>query len=202
MKQETNNEMDLLLRQLARRQDVLAPDAEDHLDADELSAYAENVLPAKARARYTEHLAECSRCRELVVQLSPSAGVVVAHQADKVSGPVGMEKVSGGSLLANGFEVRRAGARIDRCGGDRPGGAASTMGRMSTFRKCKMSRLDQQMFRSRSSLISSHKQALSTAGPSRQIPPLTKKPKQKTRRRRQLLRFPKDRLRSWNRTRR
>ncbi len=85
MKQETNNEMDLLLRRLGRRPDVFAPHAEEHLDVDELSAYAENVLPTKARARYTEHLAECSRCRELVVQLSASAGVVVAAQAEKVS---------------------------------------------------------------------------------------------------------------------
>src|SRR6185436_11708408 len=85
MKQETNNEMDLLLRRLGRRQEMHAPGAGDHLDADELSAYAENVLPAKTRARYTEHLAECSRCRELVVQLSGSAGVVIAEQTDKVS---------------------------------------------------------------------------------------------------------------------
>lgn len=92
MKQETNNEMDLLLRQLARRQDVFAPGAEDHLDADELSAYAENVVPVKARARYTAHLAECSRCRDLVVQLSASAGVVIAEQTEKVSGPSGWRK--------------------------------------------------------------------------------------------------------------
>lgn len=96
MKQETNNEMDLLLRQLARRPDVFAPGAEDHLDADELSGYAENALPVKTRARYTEHLAECSRCRELVVQLSASAGVVIAAQADKVSGPSGWRKFLAG----------------------------------------------------------------------------------------------------------
>ena len=92
MKQETNNEMDLLLRRLGQRQDVLAPDSQDHLDADELNAYAENVLPAKTRARYTQHLAECSRCRELVVQLSGSAGVVIAEPADKVLAPVGWRK--------------------------------------------------------------------------------------------------------------
>ena len=96
MKQETNNEMDLLLRQLARRQDVFAPGAGDHLDADELSAYAENALPVKTRARYTEHLAECSRCRGLVVQLSASAGVVSAAQADRVSGPSGWKKFLAG----------------------------------------------------------------------------------------------------------
>jgi hypothetical protein len=92
MKQERNNEMDLLLRRLGQRHDVFAPDAQDHLDADELNTYAENALPAKTRARYTEHLAECSRCRELVVQLSGSAGVVIAEPADKVSAPAGWRK--------------------------------------------------------------------------------------------------------------
>jgi hypothetical protein len=50
------------------------------------------VLPAKTRARYTEHLAECSRCRGLIVQLGASAGVVIAEQADKVSAPAGWRK--------------------------------------------------------------------------------------------------------------
>ena len=90
MRQETNNEMDLLLRRLARQQETSAPT--DHLDADELSSYAENVLPPAARARYTEHLAECSRCRDLVVQLSSSAGVVVAQETAKVSEPSMLRK--------------------------------------------------------------------------------------------------------------
>ena len=90
MRQETNNEIDLLLRRLSRRQNGSAPDGDlpadtDHLDADELSSYAENALPKAARARYTEHLAECSRCRELVVQLSSAAGVVVAEEPAPVS---------------------------------------------------------------------------------------------------------------------
>src|ERR1043165_8678181 len=79
MKEETNNEMDLLLRRLGRRPDESVSGTNgdiDHLDADELNAYAENVLPPAARARYTEHLAACARCRELVVQLSSSAAVV------------------------------------------------------------------------------------------------------------------------------
>jgi outer membrane biosynthesis protein TonB len=81
MNEKTNNEMDLLLRRLGGHPDKSVADANgdiDHLDADELSAYAENVLPAAARARYTTHLAECARCRELVAQLSSSAGVVPA----------------------------------------------------------------------------------------------------------------------------
>ncbi|HEX5874771.1 MAG TPA: zf-HC2 domain-containing protein [Pyrinomonadaceae bacterium] len=81
MKQEKNNEIDLLLRRLGRRADggVSDPDG-GHLDADELSSYAENALPPSARSRYTEHLAQCSSCRTLVVQLSSAAGVVVAPE--------------------------------------------------------------------------------------------------------------------------
>ena len=82
MRQETNNEIDLLLRRLSRRQEVPVSDGDsridsDHLDADELNAFAENVLPAAARARYTEHLADCSKCREIVVQLSASVPMAV-----------------------------------------------------------------------------------------------------------------------------
>ncbi len=95
MKQETNNEMDLLLRRLSRRPDISVTDGNgdvDHLDADELSAYAENVLPAAARARYTAHLAECARCRELVVQLSSSAPVVRVGEVVKAPELSGLRK--------------------------------------------------------------------------------------------------------------
>jgi hypothetical protein len=90
MRQETNNEMDLLLRRLGRQQETAA--SSDHLDADELSSFAENALPPAARARYTEHLAECARCRDLVVQLSSSAGVVVAQETAKVFAPSALRK--------------------------------------------------------------------------------------------------------------
>ena len=82
--------MDLLLRRLGRRSETSA--STDHLDADELSSYAENVLPPAARARYTEHLAECARCRDLVVQLSSAAGVVVAQETAKAVGPSVLRK--------------------------------------------------------------------------------------------------------------
>ena len=76
MRQEPNNEIDLLLRRLgpARRRPVAIAIDEPHLDADELNSYVENALPPAARARYTEHLAECSSCRKLVVQLSAAQG--------------------------------------------------------------------------------------------------------------------------------
>ena len=143
MKQETNNEMDLLLRRLGRRQDFLAPAAGGHLDTDELSAYAENVLPVKTRARYTEHLAECSRCRELVVQLSASAGVVIAEQTDKISVVSGWRKFLAGLfspmvlryaapalglivVAAIGFVVLRRGGSSERVSQVQPAESQST----------------------------------------------------------------------------
>lgn len=97
MKQENNNEIDLLLRRLGRRPDAFVPEAGsriagEHLDADELNSYAENALPAAARSRYTEHLAECASCRELVVRLSSSAGVVVAAEKSRSPEPSGFRK--------------------------------------------------------------------------------------------------------------
>ena len=91
MKQEMNKEMDLLLRRLSRRQDGSLPadssTVGEHLDTDELTAYAEKVLPAAACARYTTHIADCASCRELVVQLSSSMNVVAAARIEKAAGP-------------------------------------------------------------------------------------------------------------------
>ncbi len=91
MKQEINNEIDLLLRRFGRRPSAGMDLQGEHLDADELSAYAENALPGAARATYTEHLAECSRCRELVVKLSSSAGIVVAAETARAPERFGLK---------------------------------------------------------------------------------------------------------------
>src|SRR2546423_5778585 len=91
MKRETNNEIDLLLRRLSRREAASELHADgEHLDADELSLYAENALPAAARAHYAEHLAECASCRKLVAQLSSATGLV--NEVSKVSAPSGFSK--------------------------------------------------------------------------------------------------------------
>lgn len=102
MKQSNNNAVDLLLRSLARRERDESPGGEkdaftderpgsplasDHLDADELNLYAEGVLPAPARARYTEHLADCGRCRGIVVGLAQAAGTSARYEtANQQSG--------------------------------------------------------------------------------------------------------------------
>ena len=46
-----------------------------HLDADELSAYAEDALPAPTRLRFSAHLADCDRCRKIATGIVLSSGV-------------------------------------------------------------------------------------------------------------------------------
>lgn len=80
MKQTENNEMDLLLRNMAKRTSPVSEPSNGgqqtaHLDADELNAFAEHSLPSAARTRYTAHLVDCSRCRKLVAELSAAAGL-------------------------------------------------------------------------------------------------------------------------------
>jgi hypothetical protein len=78
MKPANQNEMDVLLRSLARRDGgVLSGQlsAESHLDADELNAFAEGAVTERVRSRYSAHLAECANCRSLVVTLTQSAGL-------------------------------------------------------------------------------------------------------------------------------
>ena len=65
-------EMDVLLRRFAK----VASDVRttDHLDADELNAFAEGALPAAARSRYVSHLADCDDCRRAVTELAAASG--------------------------------------------------------------------------------------------------------------------------------
>ena len=97
MRQETNNEIDLLLRRMSRQNGGSLRDGEaheSHLDADELSSYAQNALPPSARARYMEHLADCPACRKLVTELSLSLGAtaVAAAPVETVAEASGLKK--------------------------------------------------------------------------------------------------------------
>src|SRR3989442_6503494 len=88
MKQDKNNEIDLLLRSLARsgRDDSPMESTHenralsDHLDADELNCFAEGVVPAPARARYIAHLADCESCRGFVVNLTQASGAAARYE--------------------------------------------------------------------------------------------------------------------------
>jgi hypothetical protein len=90
MNQEPNNDIDILLRRLSQRDGTVFNASQDgehieqeHLDADELNAYAENALPSALRARYTQHLTECTNCRKIVTQLSLASAVVVAERVEE-----------------------------------------------------------------------------------------------------------------------
>lgn len=61
-----DKEINALLRQAARSGETVPANAPNHLDADEISAFAENALPEKTRAVYTKHLADCDRCRTIL----------------------------------------------------------------------------------------------------------------------------------------
>ncbi len=66
MIENNDKAIDGLLRALAKR-----PGADDrieggHIDADEISIFAENALPEKAKARVVSHLADCGRCRTIL----------------------------------------------------------------------------------------------------------------------------------------
>lgn len=64
MEVDFDKQIDTILRDLAKGNAVAESPPPAHLDADELSAFAENVLPPKARLRAMEHLADCSNCRK------------------------------------------------------------------------------------------------------------------------------------------
>jgi hypothetical protein len=78
MKEGFDREIDSLLRRRARGTAESRPwgDGREggthgaHLDADELGAFAEGALPAPARLAAASHLADCDRCRGVVVGLA------------------------------------------------------------------------------------------------------------------------------------
>jgi len=69
-----DTQMDVLLRRYSK--DTKSSAVIEHLDADELSAFAEGSLPATARSRCVSHLADCDDCRRLFSQLAISAGAL------------------------------------------------------------------------------------------------------------------------------
>jgi hypothetical protein len=68
-----DSQMDILMRRFAGRAAEARP-GHGHLDPDEVSAFAEGVLPAATRARYVSHLADCEDCRKLTSQLTIASG--------------------------------------------------------------------------------------------------------------------------------
>jgi hypothetical protein len=113
MKPEFDRETDALLRSHARRGEAragggaaafarggLSSDrgvaADEHLDADELNAFAENAAPEAARSRYLSHLADCDDCRRAATTLALAANLAPARDEPQVSG----EKITAASWRA------------------------------------------------------------------------------------------------------
>src|ERR1700730_16194684 len=118
MKQAEYNEIDTLLRDLARRERAAESHPESaprelaargaHLDADELSSYAERALPASARARCTAHLADCDDCRKIVAQLSLASGPLTGEQKIEEDSVVGLTWTQKLSALRSSRLIRYA----------------------------------------------------------------------------------------------
>ena len=67
MELEFDKEIDALIR----GRGVSAGDSppKGHLDADEISAFAENALPERTRTLHMAHIADCDRCRKILSNL-------------------------------------------------------------------------------------------------------------------------------------
>lgn len=90
MELEFDNEIDALLRKAHNGgRGVLVGDTTKlHLDADEISAFAENAVPDSTKKKYIAHFADCERCRSTLsdlILLNSEAGTEVASV---VSAPV------------------------------------------------------------------------------------------------------------------
>lgn len=82
MEFEFDKEIDAILRKARGNEVVTSFDS--HLDADEISAFAENALPETARQRGMTHLADCTRCRKIlsnVIALNSEAETETASSA-------------------------------------------------------------------------------------------------------------------------
>ncbi len=93
---EFDKEIDTLLRLTAQGESAFGGQISDskfqipnsrHLDADELSAFAENALPEKAKQMYLRHLADCGACRKILAD-------VIALNVEQTNEAVPVEKAN------------------------------------------------------------------------------------------------------------
>ncbi|HEX8146710.1 MAG TPA: hypothetical protein VF591_05995 [Pyrinomonadaceae bacterium] len=117
MKEGFDREIDSLLRRRARGTaesrswgDGAGDGAHGaHLDADELGAFAEGALPAPARLAAASHLADCDRCRGVVVGLARVEGVereVKQHAAATTASAESARPSAWRALVASLFAPR------------------------------------------------------------------------------------------------
>ena len=95
MELEFDKEIDAILRRARETRGVLVGDdpPKKHLDADSITAFAENALPEKIKLFYTGHLADCDSCRKQlshVILMNTEAVSSVDGAASSVSAPVAL----------------------------------------------------------------------------------------------------------------
>lgn len=105
MELEFDKEIDALLRKAGKSGEAAAPVLDSHLDADEISMFAENAAPEAARSRMIVHFADCDRCRTILSNVvALNLENPVAEQTESVV-PLKNE-VEGPSSLAGWFSTR------------------------------------------------------------------------------------------------
>src|SRR5207245_241484 len=135
MREGFDKEIDSLLRVLPgasagsrpRGNGATAPGAAAHLDADELSAFAEDALPASARVVASAHLADCDECRGIVVNLARAAGVegeIEKRAAVSVPSTAASNAAGRGAASTNAAGAENQPARESPAGG--PSSSATT----------------------------------------------------------------------------
>lgn len=88
---EFDKEIDAILRKAQSGPSALADGFAAHLDADEISAFAENALPENAKMRVTPHLADCERCRKILsnlILLNSGTTSEFVHQATSAAAAI------------------------------------------------------------------------------------------------------------------
>jgi hypothetical protein len=90
MEFEFDKEIDALLRRTAKSETAFADinPKSVHIDADQISAFAENVLPERLKPKYTAHFAECDRCRTILantIALGAEAEIKTVSAAEPVA---------------------------------------------------------------------------------------------------------------------
>jgi hypothetical protein len=94
MTNEFDKEIDSLLRKTSRGGETAFKEINPqslHIDADEISLFAENALSTKMRVRVTEHLADCDRCRKILSN-------VITLNAETISENVHAKEITAASV--------------------------------------------------------------------------------------------------------
>lgn len=92
MELEFDKEIDALMRKGLAGHALTGNELNAHLDADELSAFAENAMPERSRALYMAHLADCDRCRRILSNL-----IVLSSEGESALAAVAAPAISVGA---------------------------------------------------------------------------------------------------------